>query len=219
MLTLNKITLFLNQIYFKLFKINDEQSLEYQILISFMFIHKLSRKNIYRDVGYIGTNLISFNEEEFEKATLFIEKIISSIHRNNLNNFNFKNKRLYFIGTLGRINKGKYLKFWMLKNKENQNEYYIKMTSQGYSYQYNGYQKSDVRLHETANLFALITLLGGIFIWLEKPENGILYLETKKEKIYTLVIYFFIFLLYLLRKKGLIWKTIILLMIILLIIA
>lgn len=219
MLSINKLVLFLNRIYFKLFKINDEQSLEYQILISFMFIHKLSRKNIYKDVGYIGTNEISFNDIGFEKAIFFVEKMISNIHRDILNKFNLKNKRLYFLGTLGRIDEGKYLKFKMLKNKKNEYEYYITMTSEGYSYQYNGYRKPDVRLHETANLFALITILGGIFIWLEKPENKILYLETRAERIYTLGVYFFIFLLYLIRKKRLIWKGIIFLIIIILIIA
>lgn len=219
MLSNNKLVLFLNKVYFKLFEINDEQSLEYQILISFMFIHKLRRKNIYKDVGYIGTNEIFFNDIEFEKAIFFVEKMISNIYIDILNKFNLNLKRLFFIGALGRINKGKYLKFKMLKNKKNQYEYYIKMTSEGYSYQYNGYRKTDVRLHETANFFVLITILGGIFIWLEKPENKILYLETRAERIYTIVIYSFIFLLYLLRKKRLIWKGIIFLIIIILIIA
>ena len=120
---------------------------------------------------------------------------------------------------LRRIDKEKYLKFKLIKNKKNRNEYYITMTSQGYSYQYNGYKRPDVRLQETANLFALFTILGGIFIWLENSENKILYLETKGERIYTLIIYTFVFLLYLLRKKRIIWKSIILLIIIFLMIA
>lgn len=216
-LDLNKIILFFYQIYFKAFRINDEQSLEYQVLISFMFIHKLTRKNLYKDVGYIGTNEISFNEKELKKAFNFIEKIISKIYREILEKLNDRNKKLYFLGILRRIDKEEYLKFKLMKNK-NKNEYYIIMTSQGYSYQYNGYKKSDVRLQETANLFALFTILGGIFIWLENSENKILYLETKAERIYTLIIYIFIFLLYLFRKKRIIWKSIILLIILILIV-
>jgi hypothetical protein len=216
-LDLNKIILFFYQIYFKAFRINDEQSLEYQVLISFMFIHKLTRKNLYKDVGYIGTNEISFNEKELKKAFNFVEKMISKIYREILEKLNDRNKKLYFLGILRRIDKEEYLKFKLMKNK-NKNEYYIIMTSQGYSYQYNGYKKSDVRLQETANLFALFTILGGIFIWLENSENKILYLETKVERIYTLIIYIFIFLLYLFRKKRIIWKSIILLIILTLIV-
>mgnify|MGYP000926249352 CR=1 FL=1 len=216
-IALNKIILFFYQIYFKTFRINDEQSLEYQVLISFMFIHKLTRKNLYKDVGYIGTNEISFNEKELEKAFSFVEKMISKIHRKTLENLNDRNKKLYFLGILRRIDKEEYLKFKLMKNK-NKNEYYIIMTSQGYSYQYNGYKRSDVRLQETANLFALFTILGGIFIWLENSENKVLYLETKAERIYTLIIYIFIFLLYLFRKKRIIWKSIILLIIFILIV-
>lgn len=216
-IALNKIILFFYQIYFKTFRINDEQSLEYQVLISFMFIHKLTRKNLYKDVGYIGTNEISFNEKELKKAFSFVEKMISKIHRKTLENLNDRNKKLYFLGILRRIDKEEYLKFKLMKNK-NKNEYYIIMTSQGYSYQYNGYKRSDVRLQETANLFALFTILGGIFIWLENSENKVLYLETKAERIYTLIIYIFIFLLYLFRKKRIIWKSIILLIIFILIV-
>lgn len=216
-LDLNKIILYFYQIYFKAFRINDEQSLEYQVLISFMFIHKLTRKNLYKDVGYIGTNEISFNEKELKKAFNFVEKMISKIYREILEKLNDRNKKLYFLGILRRIDKEKYLKFKLMKNKH-KNEYYIIMTSQGYSYQYNGYKKSDVRLQETANLFALFTILGGIFIWLENSENKILYLETKAERIYTLIIYIFIFLFYLLRKKRIIWKSIILLIILILIV-
>lgn len=95
----------------------------------------------------------------------------------------------------------------------------MNLTSKGYSYQYNGYKRPDVRLQETANLFALFTILGGIFIWLENSENKILYLETKEERIYTLIIYAFIFLLYLLRKRRIIWKSIILFIIVILVIA
>ena len=219
LLNLNKLIFFLNQIYFKAFRINDEQSLEYQVLISFMFIHKLTRKNIYKDVGYIGSNEISFNEKELKKVFSFIEKMISKIHRKTLEKLNDRNKKSYFLGMLRRIDKEKYLKFKLIKNKKNRNEYYITMTSQGYSYQYNGYKRPDVRLQETANLFALVTILGGIFIWLENSENKILYLETKGERIYTLIIYTFVFLLYLLRKKRIIWKSIILLIIIFLMIA
>lgn len=216
-LDLNKIILFFYQIYFKAFRINDEQSLEYQVLISFMFIHKLTRKNLYKDVGYIGTNEISFNEKELKKAFSFVEKMISKIHRKTLEKLNERNKKLYFLGILRRIDKEEYLKFKLMKNK-NKSEYYIIMTSQGYSYQYNGYKRSDIRLQETANLFALFTILGGIFIWLENSENKILYLETKAERIYTLIIYIFIFLLYLFRKKRIIWKSIILLIIFILIV-
>ena len=219
LLNLNKLIFFLNQIYFKAFRINDEQSLEYQVLISFMFIHKLTRKNIYKDVGYIGSNEISFNEKELKKVFSFIEKMISKIHRKTWEKLNDRNKKSYFLGMLRRIDKEKYLKFKLIKNKKNRNEYYITMTSQGYSYQYNGYKRPDVRLQETANLFALFTILGGIFIWLENSENKILYLETKGERIYTLIIYTFVFLLYLLRKKRIIWKSIILLIIIFLMIA
>lgn len=219
MMILNKIIIFLNRICFKIFKINDEQSLEYQISISFMFIHKLVRKNIYRDVSYPGNNTIFFTEEEFEKAIFFIEKTISTIYRKKIELLKTqKRKRYFIIGNLGRITKEKFLKFRMEK-KNNKSEFYIEMTSKGYSYQYNGYKRPDVRLQETANLFALFTILGGIFIWLENSENKILYLETKEERIYTLIIYAFIFLLYLLRKKRIIWKSIILFIIVILVIA
>lgn len=219
MMILNKIIIFLNRICFKIFKINDEQSLEYQISISFMFIHKLARKNIYRDVSYPGNNTIFFTEEEFEKAIFFIEKTISTIYRKKMELLKTqKRKRYFIIGNLGRITKEKFLKFRMEK-KNNKSEFYIEMTSKGYSYQYNGYKRPDVRLQETANLFALFTILGGIFIWLENSENKILYLETKEERIYTLIIYAFIFLLYLLRKRRIIWKSIILFIIVILVIA
>ena len=96
LLNLNKLIFFLNQIYFKAFRINDEQSLEYQVLISFMFIHKLTRKNIYKDVGYIGSNEISFNEKELKKVFSFIEKMISKIHRKTLEKLNDRNKKSFF---------------------------------------------------------------------------------------------------------------------------
>ena len=123
LLNLNKLIFFLNQIYFKAFRINDEQSLEYQVLISFMFIHKLTRKNIYKDVGYIGSNEISFNEKELKKVFSFIEKMISKIHRKTLEKLNDRNKKSYFLGMLRRIDKEKYLKFKLIKNKKNRNEY------------------------------------------------------------------------------------------------
>ena len=119
LLNLNKLIFFLNQIYFKAFRINDEQSLEYQVLISFMFIHKLTRKNIYKDVGYIGSNEISFNEKELKKVFSFIEKMISKIHRKTLEKLNDRNKKSYFLGMLRRIDKEKYLKFKLIKNKKN----------------------------------------------------------------------------------------------------
>lgn len=117
LLNLNKLIFFLNQIYFKAFRINDEQSLEYQVLISFMFIHKLTRKNIYKDVGYIGSNEISFNEKELKKVFSFIEKMISKIHRKTLEKLNDRNKKSYFLGMLRRIDKEKYLKFKLIKIK------------------------------------------------------------------------------------------------------
>ena len=106
-----------------------------------------------------------------------------------------------------------------MEKKNNKSEFHIEMTSKGYSYQYNGYKRPGVRLQETVNLFALFTILGGIFIWLENSENKILYLGTKIERIYTLIIYTFIFLLYLLREKRIIWKSAILLIILFLMIA
>lgn len=51
-----------------------------------------------------------------------------------------------------------------MEKKNNKSEFHIEMTSKGYSYQYNGYKRPGVRLQETANLFALFTILGGIFI-------------------------------------------------------
>ena len=203
----NVLVLKIYNIYFKTFKINDNQSLEYQLMIILMHIHKMRRFGIMNIGLYIGNNSLYLNEDDIKEVSKFILKNLSS---NNEHMMSFSGKPIHFFYGMylnERDRNGLY-KLEMksedeiLHNGEKNKDIFIfKMTNKGYSYQYNGYKKSEVRLQDKANLFAMFAIFGASFSWLVDKNfiNHKSYLSLSKAAI----IYLGIATIYFLRKKKL----------------
>ena len=209
----NTFVLKIYNLYFKSFKINDNQSLEYQLMIILMHIHRMKRFGI-TDIGlYIGDNFLYLREDDIEKVNKFIEKNLSY---NNKHMINFSGKPIYFFYGMSLENKNKnglYKlemksedKIWN-NGEKNKDVFIFQMTDKGYSYQYNGYKRSEVRLQDKANLFAMVAIFGASFSWLV-DKNFINY-KSYASLIKAGIIYSGIATVYFFRKKKLFWLFII----------
>ena len=211
----NRIILILYNYYFILFKIDDVQSFSYQAMIILMHIHKLRRLGLYTEVSYAGRSEIIFSKLESLSHKRILEQvpiedrndyilslldINEAITSENFEEFetdidNIKNK--YYVFLVKRIE----------ATDTNIEQSYCKfiMRSEGFSYQYNGYKKSEVRLQEKANLFALLAAGWAIFIWLTASDNPFVKIDTLLKLTFLLVIYLCLFFIYFLRRKKIYW--------------
>lgn len=209
----NLLALKIYNLYFLLFKINDNQSLEYQMMIILMHIHKMKRFGII-DIGdYIGDNNLYLKENDIKEVNNFINKYLSS---NNKHMISFSENPLYLFYGLN-LKDNKQNDFYKIDIKlEDDIEYngnkdndivIFQMTDKGYSYQYNGYKRSEVRLQDKANLFAMVAIFGASFSWLV-DKNFINY-KSYASLIKAGIIYSGIATVYFFRKKKLFWLFII----------
>ena len=223
----NRIILILYNYYFILFKIDDVQSFSYQVMIILMHIHKLRRLGLYTEVSYAGRSEIIFSKLEWEKVISLIDNMVSLSHKRILEQVPIEDRNDYILSLLD-VNeattsqnfeefetdidniKNKYYVF-LVKRIEatdtNIEQSYCKfiMKSEGFSYQYNGYKKSEVRLQEKANLFALLAAGWAIFIWLTASDNPFVKIDTLLKLTFLLVIYLCLFFIYFLRRKKIYW--------------
>lgn len=164
---LNNLLLFIYNLYFKWFKINENQSLIYQIMIIIMHIHKMKRFGIFKEIQYMGTDSLVISEDEFEIVGNRIKNFLT------YNNKDLVDKSginpLLIIAFEGTAKKSSYyeIKKQILNDKK---IIIFSMTNEGYSYQYNGYKRNEVRLQDKANLFAMIAIFGASFSWLVDKE-------------------------------------------------
>ena len=160
------------KIYFK-FKLNKNQSLMYQIMIILMEEHKKAR--LCKDsIGYYdGANTLTFDKKQWEKMKKKILFLLSENYKEFFKNMNDK----YIIGLRENIeresntsnnsnNKDQEEKIFLKENIFNE-EYYIAFIiyNKGYSYQYNGYKKTNDKLMITANRFVMLTFFYYVFSW------------------------------------------------------
>lgn len=203
----NLLVLKIYNLYFLLFKINDNQSLEYQLMIILMHIHKMKRFGII-DIGdYIGDNNLYLKEDDIKEVNNFINKYLSS---NNKHMISFSENPLYLFYGLN-LKDNKRNDFYKIDIKleddiehngnKDKDIVIFQMTDKGYSYQYNGYKRSEVRLQDKANLFAMFAIFGTSFSWFVDKNfiNHKSYLSLSKAAI----IYLGIATIYFLRKKKL----------------
>lgn len=197
-----------HDIFFKTCYINKNQTFAYQIMIIFMYIHYLKRLKLLKSFGYVGTNeLYIKGEEEIKNLFSIILNFISPQYIEELTSNDMKTFENQFSYILGLMN----VKEEQEKIEEQEENHLcevlirddgtmvFKIKNKGLSYQYNGYKKSEVKMGNKANLFALLTIFGASFLWI----------ETKTEIIENLLfgyiglilIYALIFLLYIFRKK------------------
>lgn len=187
--------------------INKKQSLKYQIMLILMEEHKRARLGDKFIGSYNGGNELLFDSNTWNKMKNKIEKYISDNYKDD-----FKKSDVNYI--LGLFSKEQELCSLEIYNKNIRNiadtneedeinilstnfeaknisesEYIIfYMTDKGYSYQYNGYKKTQDKLQHSANLFVLMTLIYYIVSWIfpnfdafKKSTN-----DNVIQKIYTL---------------------------------
>lgn len=183
----------LENIYFCL-KLNKNQSLMYQIMIILMEEHKKARLGKNYIGIYNGGDSLVFDKPTWKKMKKKISKYISD----NYKDLFFEMQEDYIIGLFpGKLDALCYLRKMSLSsnfdikisnNKENVGEitfdrivnsdekYMIEfsMTNSGYSYQYNGYKKTQEKLQRTANTFILMTLSYYILSWVFPESNKLL---------------------------------------------
>lgn len=197
---LNNLLLFIYNLYFKWFKINENQSLIYQIMIIIMHIHKMKRFGIFKEIQYMGTDSLVISEDEFEIVGNRIKNFLT------YNNKDLVDKSginpLLIIAFEGTAKKSSYyeIKKQILNDKK---IIIFSMTNEGYSYQYNGYKRNEVRLQDKANLFAMIAIFGASFSWLVDKE--FINYKSYVSLIRAGIIYSGIASVYFFRKKKLFW--------------
>lgn len=171
----------LENIYFW-FKLNKNQSLMYQIMIILMEEHKKARLGKNYIGIYDGGDSLVFDKPTWKKMKKKILRYISDSYKDLFS----ERQEDYIIGLFpGRMDALCYLRKLSLSsnignNKQtkpeevtfekeiNHDEKYMiefSMTNSGYSYQYNGYKKTQERLQITANRFILMTLIYYILSW------------------------------------------------------
>lgn len=190
---INKIVLFIHDYWFKFFYINKSQTLRHQLMIIFMHIHYLKRLDVLDEFTYIGEDNFEVNADKYDIDKLY-KRIIFFISPQYKKKIEESSKKLNeeqklkespetseVINALGLV-------FVILNNSQNnekepENEfkdfYEIKedgeklifsIKNSGFSYQYNGYKKSEIKLQSKANLFALLTIFGATFVWIDSKE-------------------------------------------------
>lgn len=202
-----KTVRYIYDFYFRIFKINNFQSLKYQIMIYLMHFHQLKRLGIIEEFSYVGTNILYVTKEDWRYLYTEISKNISKNYKILYKDYTEEDKEVFFYDIIIEdINNSNYQ-----VNLSLEEDYFLEivLTDVGYSYQYNGYKKSEVKMQEKANYFAIATLFGTSFAWLESKK----YFDLRENITEVLAVYFLIFLGYSLRKKEWIYNVIILLVI------
>lgn len=176
----------IDNIYFHL-KLEKKQSLMYQIMIILMEEHKKARlaKNDY--IGnYDGGDVLTFDKESWKKMkkkikdyiTVNYKETFSEMHDSHIIGLFPEDEnilcslRILDIGN-GKVDNLKKESYESDKIDEVDSDsylsdnYYIifRITNKGYSYQYNGYKKSQDKLQRKANLFLLITTIYYLSSW------------------------------------------------------
>lgn len=176
----------IDNIYFRL-KLEKKQSLMYQIMIILMEEHKKARlaKNDY--IGnYDGGDVLTFDKESWKKMkkkikdyiTVNYKETFSEMHDSHIIGLFPEDENILCSLRILDIGNGK---FDDLKKESHESDkidevdsdsylsdnYYIifRITNRGYSYQYNGYKKSQDKLQRKANLFLLITTIYYLSSW------------------------------------------------------
>ena len=176
----------IDNIYFHL-KLEKKQSLMYQIMIILMEEHKKARlaKNDY--IGnYDGGDVLTFDKESWKKMkkkikdyiTVNYKETFSEMHDSHIIGLFPEDENILCSLRILDIGNGKVDN---LKKESHESDkidevdsdsylsdnYYIifRITNKGYSYQYNGYKKSQDKLQRKANLFLLITTIYYLSSW------------------------------------------------------
>lgn len=176
----------IDNIYFHL-KLEKKQSLMYQIMIILMEEHKKARlaKNDY--IGnYDGGDVLTFDKESWKKMkkkikdyiTMNYKETFSEMHDSHIIGLFPEDENILCSLRILDIGNGKVDN---LKKESHESDkidevdsdsylsdnYYIifRITNKGYSYQYNGYKKSQDKLQRKANLFLLITTIYYLSSW------------------------------------------------------
>ena len=173
----------INSIYFYR-KLKKKQSLMYQIMIILMEEHKKARlaKNDYIGI-YDGGDSLTFDKESWKKMkkkikayiTINYKETFSMMYDSHIIGLFPENENILCSLRMLDISTSKKVDF---KDEDDNideldfdsflsDNYYIifKITNKGYSYQYNGYKKSQDKLQEKANLFLLITTIYYLSSW------------------------------------------------------
>ena len=173
----------INSIYFYR-KLKKKQSLMYQIMIILMEEHKKARlaKNDYIGI-YDGGDSLTFDKESWKKMkkkikayiTINYKETFSTMYDSHIIGLFPENENILCSLRMLDISTSKKVDF---KDEDDNideldfdsflsDNYYIifKITNKGYSYQYNGYKKSQDKLQEKANLFLLITTIYYLASW------------------------------------------------------
>lgn len=176
----------IDNIYFRL-KLEKKQSLMYQIMIILMEEHKKARlaKNDY--IGnYDGGDVLTFDKESWKKMkkkikdyiTVNYKETFSEMYDSHIIGLFPEDENILCSLRILDIGNGKVDN---LKKENHESDkidevdsdsylsdnYYIifRITNKGYSYQYNGYKKSQDKLQRKANLFLLITTIYYLSSW------------------------------------------------------
>ena len=152
--------------------LNQNQSLKYQIMLIFMEEHKRARLGLKSFGEYFGNDSINFNNEEWLKICNVIEKSISNNHKKLIDDIkNIMTIDEYIFSLIENENYS-----YLFHYEENMDVRIFTITPNGYSYQFNGYMKSDDKANKINNkiqkLILILTTLMTIYYvgsWF-KPE-------------------------------------------------
>lgn len=155
----------LENIKLKLY-LNKKQSLRYQMMIIFMEEHKKARQGKDHIGIYDGVDTLSFDDSSWKKIFQKFQKFTSKGYRKNFSEEDSNTDT--FLGLFSSPNDYCSLRVFQASNNR-----YIQFTMKdlGYSYQYNGYCKSQDRLQKKANFFIFVTLIYYIISWVFKSPT------------------------------------------------
>lgn len=180
----------IDNIYFQL-KLEKKQSLMYQIMIILMEEHKKARlaKNDY--IGnYDGGDILIFDKESWKRMkkkikgyiTVNYKETFSEMHNSHIIGLFPEDENILCSLRILDVKNTTADDLKKIKNETPEtneidevdsdtylsDNYYIifRVTNKGYSYQYNGYKKTQDRLQQKANLFLSITTIYYLSSWI-----------------------------------------------------
>lgn len=158
--------------------LNKNQSLKYQMMVIIMEEHKKARQGQFHIGNYNGIDTISFDKSSWESMISRISDFISKGYQEKFKKIKIDNDII--LGFFASENDYYSVRETVISEDVSYIEFTIK--DLGYSYQYNGYSKSQDKLQKKANFFIFMTLIYYILSWFFEapgisivniPENSI----------------------------------------------
>lgn len=112
----NNIILYIYHQYFKLFKINDNQSLKYQIMIILMHLYKMRRFWLIDYCSYVGDSRLIITDVDLKKVDNVIYNFLTYSNKDILKKTN--QRPLSFFGAMCHNVKNDYFEVSLKENKE-----------------------------------------------------------------------------------------------------